>query len=91
MVIPSIIQSYVLYWYYTYLIHSGMDRTETIIHQHLYWTGIRDAFWKEVINCDSNEILEWIYQVLGILVRNFNIKEWYFDEDKPWSGVLAVS
>ena len=27
IVIPSILQSYVLHWYYTYLLHPGMDRT----------------------------------------------------------------
>ena len=30
------IQSYVLHWYCTYLLHPGMDQTEAMIHQHLY-------------------------------------------------------
>ena len=38
--IPSIIQSYVLHWYHTYLIHPVMDRTVAMIHQYLYWTII---------------------------------------------------
>ena len=51
-VIPSKIQSYVLHWYHTYLLHPGMDRTEAMIRQHLYWPKIRDAVHKEVIHCD---------------------------------------
>ena len=30
-----------------------MDITDAIIFQHLYWTNIRDAFWKEVTNCET--------------------------------------
>ena len=35
-------------------------------------------------------ILERIHQVLGNLVRNFNISETYFDKDDPWTGILAA-
>ena len=28
IVIPSKLQSYILYWYHTYLLHPEMDRTE---------------------------------------------------------------
>ena len=31
IVIPSIIQIYLLHWYRTYLLHPGMNRTEAII------------------------------------------------------------
>ena len=41
IVIPSILQRYVLHWYHTYLLHPGMDRTEATIFQHLYWPNIR--------------------------------------------------
>ena len=51
--IPSIIQSYILHWYHTYLLHPGMYIMETAIHQHLYWTGIRNSVRKEVNNCDT--------------------------------------
>ena len=30
-----------------------MYRKEAIICQHLYWLGIREIVWKEVINCDT--------------------------------------
>ena len=52
-VIPEIIQSYILHWYHTYLLHPGMDRTEAMICQHFYWTGIRKYVRKEVTNCDT--------------------------------------
>ena len=53
VVIPSILQSYVLHWYHTYILHPRMDRTEAMIFQHLYWPGIREAIRKEVTNCDT--------------------------------------
>ena len=53
IVIPPKLQSYVLHWYHTYLLHPIMERMEAIIHQHLYWTDIRDSVRKEVTNCDT--------------------------------------
>ena len=53
IVIPSKLHSYVLNWYHTYLLHPGMDRTEEMIHQHLYWPDIRHAVQREVSNCDT--------------------------------------
>ena len=41
--IPKKLQSYVLHWYYTYLLRPVMDRTEAMICQHLYWNDIRYA------------------------------------------------
>ena len=32
IVIPKILQNYVLHWYHAYLLHPGMDRTEAMIH-----------------------------------------------------------
>ena len=40
--IPSIIQSYVLHWYYIYILHPVMDRMEAVTLQHFYWPGIRN-------------------------------------------------
>ena len=40
IVIMSRFKSYILHWYHTYFLHPGMDRTEAIIYQHLYWTLI---------------------------------------------------
>ena len=43
-----ILQSYVLHWYHTYLLHLVMDRTEAMICQHLYNPIIRKSVQKEV-------------------------------------------
>ena len=53
IVIPLILQGYVLNWYHTYLLHLRMDIMEATICQHLYWTGIRQSVRKEVNNCDT--------------------------------------
>ena len=53
IVIPSILQSYVVHWYHTYLLHPVMDRTEATIRQNLYWIDIRYDVRKEVTNCDT--------------------------------------
>ena len=34
--IPLILQSYLLHWYRTYLLPTGMDRTEAITFQNIY-------------------------------------------------------
>ena len=34
--------------------------------------------------------MERIHQVLGNLVRAFNIKETYVDKNDPWLGILAA-
>ena len=36
----------------------------------------------------SNAILERIHQVLGNLVRTFNIQQTYVDKNDPWTGIL---
>ena len=42
------------------------------------------------INPAYNEILERVYQVLGNLAWNYNIKDTYVDEDERWLGILAA-
>ena len=39
----------------------------------------------------SNVVLERIHQVLGNLVRNFNISQTYIDKNDPWAGILAAA
>ena len=39
----------------------------------------------------SDTILEKIHQVLGNLVRNFNIQQTYVDKSDPWTGILAAA
>ena len=53
IVIPPKLQSYVVHWYHTHLLHPGMDRTEAMIHQHVYWPKIKDAVRKEVSNSET--------------------------------------
>ena len=53
IVILSILQSYALHWYHTYILHPGMDRMEETIFQNIYWTDIRNADHKELSNCDT--------------------------------------
>ena len=52
-VISSKLQIYVLHWYHMYLINPGIDRTEVMMCQYLYWTNIIYAVQKEVTNCDT--------------------------------------
>ena len=53
IVISSLLKSYVVHWYHTYILDTGMDRMEAMVRQHLYWPNIIDAFRKEVSNCDT--------------------------------------
>ena len=39
-----------------YPLHPGMDRTEAMIRQYLYWPDIRDAVQKEVSNCGTCQL-----------------------------------
>ena len=39
----------------------------------------------------SNAILERILQVLGNLVRTFNIQHTYVDKNYLWTGILAAA
>ena len=42
-------------------------------------------------NSMSNAIFEWIHQVLGNLVRTFNIQQTCVDENDLWTGILAAA
>ena len=50
--IPQKLQNYEVKWYHTYLLHPGLDITEAIVHQNIYWPVIRGAVQKEVTRCD---------------------------------------
>ena len=41
-----------------------------------------------LVNLVSNAILEQIRQVLGNLVRNFNVQQTYIEENDSWMGIL---
>ena len=38
-----------------------------------------------------NEIIEIIHQVLGNVVRTYNLQETYVDDADPWMGILAAA
>ena len=42
-------------------------------------------------NSTPNAILERIHQVIGNLVRTFNITKTYVGKDDPWLGILAAA
>ena len=46
IVIPQKIQKYVLHWYHTYLLHTGIDWTDTMILKHLFKPVIIDVVQK---------------------------------------------
>ena len=52
VVIMLILQSYILYLYYIYLLHPGIHRIEAMTHQNLYWPRIINSVRKEVNNID---------------------------------------
>ena len=62
----SILKSYALHWYHTYILHPVIDRTEAPIFQHFYWTIIINSVRKEVKYFDTCQrtkrsfIQEWI-------------------------------
>ena len=51
--IPQKLQKYVVKWYHTYLLRPGLDKTEAMIFQHLYWPGIKYAVYIEVTYRDT--------------------------------------
>ena len=53
IVILSILQSYVFYWYYRYLLHLGMDKMKVIICQNIYCPRIRNSVQEEVTSFDT--------------------------------------
>ena len=42
-------------------------------------------------NSHANTIIKIIHQVLGNLVRTYNLQETYIDDADPWMGILATS
>ena len=49
----SILQSYVVHWYHTYILCPVIYRTDNMIFKHLHWSDIIDAVQKEGSNCDT--------------------------------------
>ena len=44
-----------------------------------------------VRNPQANSIIERVHQVLGNMIRTFELEKNYIDEDDPWSGILSAA
>ena len=42
-------------------------------------------------NTQANEIIERIHQVLGNIIRYFNLNDTYVDDSDPWMGILEAA
>ena len=80
--ILSILQSYILHWYHTYLLHLVMDITEAIVCQNLYWSDIRYFIRKKVTNCDT-------YQRTKISNKQYVILPDKLAEEIPWNKICV--
>ena len=67
--------------------NSGHDFENNFIKNE-YGNKVRGA---TVRNPQANAILERIHQVIGSLVRTFDLEERDMDADDPWSGILSAA
>ena len=81
--IPSNLQICVLHWHHMYLLRPGMDGTEDVIHQYLYWPDIRDAVQKEVTNRDTCQPTKQSNRRYGKLPAKL-------DEEIPWDKLCCI-
>ena len=44
-----------------------------------------------VRNPQANAIVERIHQVIGNIIRTFELQTNYLDEDEPWQGILSAT
>src|SRR5207253_500570 len=44
-----------------------------------------------VRNPQANAIVERIHQVIGNIIRTFDLESNYLDDDNPWRGILAAT
>ena len=42
-------------------------------------------------NPQANAIVERIHQVIGNMIRTFELEENYLDEEGPWKGILSAT
>ena len=69
-------------WYHTYILHPGLDQTESMICQHLCWSGIIEAVQKEVTGCDMCQGAKQPTKKYGKL----NTK---LSEETPWNKLCV--
>ena len=51
--IPQKLQKYIVKCYHMYLLHHGLDQTEAIVLQDLYWPSIRDTIQTKIKDGDD--------------------------------------
>ena len=51
IVVPTILQKYVVNWYHTYLLHPVTERTEATISQKYYWPHLREDIHTHINVC----------------------------------------
>jgi len=44
-----------------------------------------------VRNPQANAIVERVHQVIGNIIRTFELESNYLDEDDPWKGILSAT
>jgi hypothetical protein len=44
-----------------------------------------------VRNPQANAIVKWVHQVIGNIVRTFELENNYLDDDDPWKGILSAT
>ena len=42
-------------------------------------------------NPQANAIVERIHQVIGNIIRTFELENNYLDEENPWKGILSAT
>ena len=51
--IPKPLHNNVIYWFHTYFMHHGANRTEETIKQHLYWPGLQREVQSTITKIDT--------------------------------------
>ena len=69
-------------WYHKYLLHPGQDRTEGMIHQDIYWSGLRKSVQREVTGCDT-------YQHTKQLTTKYGKLPATISEETPWNKLCV--
>ena len=77
------------------LISSTLVSDLYLLMQHilcLFFSGPYGNITVPLVNPMSNAVMERVYQVLGNLVRTFNVStQAYVEKYDPWMGILSAS
>jgi hypothetical protein len=45
----------------------------------------------KVRNPQANAIVEWVHQVIGNIIRTFELENKCLDDNDPWKGILSAT